>query len=117
MKDRRYRMELQLVRVPVIWRAKIPEKMLQPAKRRMTDKRIRQRRAREAAAKFMAALFDGVPGLFQPEEVFKQLNPSLELPVKKDGQLIVLRRYRPIERRAENGPDAGHEGSGGHPGL
>lgn len=102
MKDRRYRTELRLVTVPVIWRAKVPEKRLLPATRKMTDERTRSRRAREAAAKFMAALFAGVPHMFTPPEF-----QGLPAP----GNLIVLRRFIPLERREGNGPDAAGEGS------
>lgn len=106
MKDRRYRMELQLVKVPVKWTARI-RPGLQPVTRRMSDERIRNRRARLAAHKFMAALFAGVPSLFRPPElpVLPEMKPTA-------GKLIFFHRYRPLtEGRTDDGPDVGHEGS------
>lgn len=107
MKDRRYIYQLQLVKVPVKWTARI-RTGLQPVTRRMSDERIRNRRARLAAHKFMAALFADVPSLFRPPEL-----PVLPEMKQTAGKLIVFNRYRPLtEGRDEDGPDAGHEGSG-----
>ena len=59
--DRRYRMELQLVRVPVVWRAKVPEKKLFPVTRKVPEQRAKARRKSAAARLFIAAMIHHVP--------------------------------------------------------
>lgn len=85
--DRRYRMELQLVRVPVVWKAKVPEKKLLPVTRKVPEERARERRARAAAHMFFARLFEGVPPLFTPT-VFQEEEPK--------GKLIIFKRFTPL---------------------
>ena len=98
--DRRYRMELQLVKVPVVWKAKVPEKKLWPVTRKVPEKRGIDRRARRAAHLFFAKLFDGMPEIFVPPE-FRRKIPEPE------GKLIEWRRYSPLPRMEDlNGPAA-----------
>ena len=88
--DRRYRLELQMVRVPVVWRAKVPEKKLFPVTRKVPEARRMERRARAAAHMFMARMLEGVPDWLRPEGFM----PPGPLEVK--GNKIVFIRYRPL---------------------
>ena len=99
MMDRRYRMELQLVKVPVVWKAKVPEKKLLPVTRKMQDKRSIDRRARKAAHLFFAALFDGMPAMFTPPEFQKMHEP--------EGKVIRFTRWEPLPKVGwDDGPAA-----------
>ena len=87
--DRRYRLELQMVRVPVVWRAKVPEKKLLPVTRKVPEARRMERRARAAAHMFMAQLMAGVPDMFVPD-MFKDVSKDCS------NKIMIFRRYRPL---------------------
>lgn len=98
--DRRYRMELQLVKVPVVWKAKVPEKKLRPVTRKMPVQRRIIRNARKAAYEFFAAIFEGMPALFTPPMFQKMPEPG-------EGENIEWRRYSPLPRMEDiHGPAA-----------
>lgn len=98
--DRRYRMELQMVRVPVVWRAKIPEKKLH-AKRKMTNVRKMERAARIAAHEFFDRLFG------KPIDMLDKLLLEQAMPYPKmvPGRIISWSRYRELKKlEDDNGP-------------
>ena len=82
-------MELQLVRVPVVWKAKVPEKKLFPVTRKVPEQRAIERRARAAAQMFMAQLMAGVPDMFIPD-MFKDKSKDCS------NKIMIFRRYRPL---------------------
>ena len=88
--DRRYRMELQMVRVPVVWKAKVPEKKLFPVTRKVPEERAIRRRNLAAVKMFMARMLEGVPDWLRPEGFM----PPGPLEVK--GNKIVFIRHRPL---------------------
>ena len=89
--NRRYKLELQLVKVPIVWKAKIPEKRIR-AKRRIPEYRlaiISRRRETEA-------FFERVFGSADPDEltrIFTAENLKLE---KAEGKIIAFRRFVPL---------------------
>lgn len=85
--DRRYRLELQMVRVPVVWRAKIPDRKLFPATRKVPEARRMKRMARAAAHMFFAQMMEGVPPMFIPVGFVQGKKP------KETGRIIHFRRY------------------------
>ena len=107
--DRRYRMELQLVRVPVIWKAKVPVKKLWPVTRKVPEKRSREKQARAAVHMFFAQMFEGVPMDFCPPE-FQRMN-------KPEGKLITWRRWMSLEDMYGPAADDDCQRSGEDPGI
>lgn len=85
---RRYKMELRMVRVPIVWKAKVPEIRLMPASRRIPEKRKTELEARRAAIQFLNGLFKDVPDMFRPPEL-----PPLRKP---EGKRVEWRRWLPF---------------------
>lgn len=88
--DRRYRLELQLVRVPVVWKAKVPEKKLFPVTRKVPEERAIRRRNLAAVKMFMARMLEGIPDWL--------ITPQMGLPMNKNpkDEPFVFRRYTPL---------------------
>lgn len=91
MRDRRYRMELRMVRVPVIWKAKVPDRKM-IAKRRAPEERKRIRGERY----IICAMFDEL--FHRPmEQIDKLIEAAMtqvqEKPKKPEGKIITFRRY------------------------
>ena len=81
--DRRYRMELQMVRVPVVWKAKVPEKKLFPVTRKVPEERAIRRRNLAAVKMFMARMLDGAPDWMRPNEYKVPMPKRIFIAIKR----------------------------------
>ena len=86
--NRRYKMELRMVMVPVVWKAKTPDRKIY-AKRKTPEYRIAIKQNRAKVEELFRAIF----GSEDPDVITEQLNAEKK---QNEGKIVVFKRYQPL---------------------